>query len=68
MSLLAICQQILNLVKFIYLKQFNQVDLLVLSQAKKALKYVAILLGRDKIPRLVSNLASNAINTFERKW
>ena len=33
----------------------------------KALKNVAIPLTRDNLPRLVSNLASNVINTFERK-
>ena len=34
---------------------------------KKALTNVAIYLARDNLPRLVSNLASNAINKFERK-
>ena len=34
---------------------------------KKALANVAIPLARDNLPGLVSNLASNAINKFERK-
>ena len=34
---------------------------------KKALEKVAILLARGNLPRLVSNLASNAINKFEKK-
>ena len=34
---------------------------------KKALANVAITLGRDILPGLVSNLASNEINKFERK-
>ena len=34
---------------------------------KKALRIVAIPLGINNLPGLVSNLASNAINTFERK-
>ena len=34
---------------------------------KKALEKIAILLARGNLPRLVSNLASNAINKFEKK-
>ena len=34
---------------------------------KKALTNIAIPLARDDLPGLVSNLASNAINLFERK-
>ena len=34
---------------------------------KKALTNVSIYLARDNLPGLVSNLASNAINKFERK-
>ena len=34
---------------------------------KKALTNVATILARDNLPGLVSNLASNAINKFERK-
>ena len=34
---------------------------------KKTLQNVAILLARDNLPRLVSNLTSNAINKFEWK-
>ena len=34
---------------------------------KKTLTNVAVYLARDNLPRLVSNLASNAINKFERK-
>ena len=34
---------------------------------KKALRNVAIPLARDNLPGLVSNLASNAANKFERK-
>ena len=34
---------------------------------KKALLNVAISLARDNLPGLVRNLASNAINNFERK-
>ena len=34
---------------------------------KKTLTNVAIPLARDNLPGLVSNLASNAINKFERK-
>ena len=34
---------------------------------KKALAIVAIPLARNNLPGLVSNLASNAINKFERK-
>ena len=34
---------------------------------KEALTIVAIPLGTNNLPGLVSNLASNAINTFERK-
>ena len=34
---------------------------------KKALTNIAISLVRDKLPGLVSNLTSNAINKFERK-
>ena len=34
---------------------------------KKPLTFVTILLARDNLPGLVSNLASNAINKFERK-
>ena len=34
---------------------------------KKALANIAILLARDNLPGLVSNLNSNAINKFERK-
>ena len=34
---------------------------------KKALANIAILLSRDNLPGLVSNLASHAINKFERK-
>ena len=34
---------------------------------KKALEKVAILLARGNLSRLVSNLASNAINKFEKK-
>ena len=34
---------------------------------KKALTNVAIPLARDNLPGLVSNLASNAMNIFERK-
>ena len=29
---------------------------------------LAIPLARDNLPELVSNLASNAINKFEKKW
>ena len=32
---------------------------------KKTLQNIAILLARDNLPRLVSNLTSNAINKFE---
>ena len=45
-------------------------DLLVLGyviQAKKKLLNVLTPLARDILPGLVSNLASNAINKFERK-
>ena len=34
---------------------------------KKALRNVAIRFARDSLPGLVSNIASNAINKFERK-
>ena len=34
---------------------------------KKALTNVAILLGKDNLPGLVSNLTSNAINKVEKK-
>ena len=34
---------------------------------KKALTNIATLLARDNLPRLVSNLTSNAINKFERE-
>ena len=34
---------------------------------KKALTDIAVPLARDNLPGLVSNLASNAINKFERK-
>ena len=34
---------------------------------KKVIKDIAILLARENLPELVSNLASNAINKFERK-
>ena len=34
---------------------------------KKALTNVAIPFARDRLPRLVSNIASNAINKFERE-
>ena len=34
---------------------------------KKALTNIAVLLARDNLPGLVSNLTSNAINKFERK-
>ena len=34
---------------------------------KKALTNIAISLARDNLPRLVSNLTSNAINKFKRK-
>ena len=48
----------------------NQVDLLVVGKViyeKKALTSIAILLGRDNLPGLVSNLTLNAINKFDRK-
>ena len=68
MLLLIICQQIQILVKLKYIKQFNQLDLLVLGLiAKKALTNIAIPLARDNLPGLVSNLTSNAMNKFERK-
>ena len=34
---------------------------------KKLIRGLAIPLGRDNLPGLVSNLASHAINKFERK-
>ena len=34
---------------------------------KKALRNVAISFAADNLPRLVSNIASNAINKFKRK-
>ena len=34
---------------------------------KKALTNIAISLAGDNVPRLVSNLTSNAINKFEKK-
>ena len=34
---------------------------------KRALTNIAILLARDNLPILVSNLTSNAINNFEKK-
>ena len=34
---------------------------------KKALANVAVPLVRDNLPRLVNNLASNALNTFQTK-
>ena len=34
---------------------------------KKVITDLAILIARDNLPGLVSNLASNAINKFERK-
>ena len=70
MSLLTISQQISNLVKDKSLKYFNKADLLVLGsliQEKKALTNIAIPLARDSLPGLLSNLASSAINKFERK-
>ena len=48
----------------------NQVDLLVVGKViyeQKALTSIAILLGRDNLPGLVSNLTLNAINKFDRK-
>ena len=70
MSLLTISQQISNLVKDKSLKYFNKADLLVLGsliQEKKALTNIAIPLARDSLPGLLGNLASSAINKFERK-
>ena len=70
MSLLTISQQIPNLVKDKSLKYFDKTDLLVLGsliQEKKALANVAAPLARDSLPGLLSNLASSAINKFERK-
>ena len=67
MLLLIICQQIQILVKLKYIKQSNQLDLLVLGLiAKKTLTNIAIPLARDNLPGLVSNLTSNAMNKFER--
>ena len=37
------------------------------SLGKKGLTNIAILLAKDNLRGLVSNLTSNAINTFERK-
>ena len=42
-------------------------DSWLVNLGKKALTNVAIILARDNLPGLVSNLASNAINKFERK-
>ena len=68
MLLLIICQQIQILVKLKYIKQFNQLEFLVLGLiAKKALTNIPIPLARDNLPGLVSNLTSNAMNKFERK-
>ena len=55
MLLLTTCQQIQNFVKLIYLKYFNQVDLvgsLVGNlDKKKTLKNFVILLARHSLPR-----------------
>ena len=50
-------------------KIFQQVDLLVLGQViqKNAPTNIPVLIARDNLPGLVNNLASNAINKFERK-
>ena len=68
MPLLTIRQQIYNLVKLKYLSQSGgSFGSWLGNIGKKVITDLAILLARDNLPGLVSNLAPNAINKFERK-
>ena len=68
MFLLIVCQQIQNILKFKYLKQLDLVNLSCLGNlGNKALTNINILLARNNLPGLLSNLNLNGINKIERK-